>query len=135
MALIIGVTCPALVDDSGYNLSGRFMGNIKIWGIVTVILFVGVIGVFAFRHSEMMGAKKPHSVNLHWEASANAASYNIYRRTETTEFAKIGNSNTSSYVDQPVPSGAIFYYGVTTVSAGGEESKISNVIRVEVPKD
>jgi hypothetical protein len=38
-------------------------------------------------------------------------------------------------VDAPVPSGAVFYYGVTTVAAGGEESKISNIIRVEVPKD
>lgn len=110
------------------------MGNIKIWGIATVVLFVGVIGVFAFRHSEMMGEKKPHSVTLHWEASPNATAYNIYRRIETADFAKIGSSQTPTYVDTPVPSGAIFYYGVTTV-AGGAESKISNVIRVEVPKD
>jgi fibronectin type 3 domain-containing protein len=110
------------------------MGTAKAWGIVTVVLFMGVMGVFAYRHNEMVG-KKPHSVNLHWEVSPNAASYNIYRRTETTEFAKIGSSNTASYVDQPVPSGAIFYYGVTTVGAGGNESTISNVIRVEVPKD
>ena len=110
------------------------MGTQKTWGIVTVVLMVGVIGVFAFRHDEMAG-KKPHSVNLHWQASPNAASYNIYRRTETTEFAKIGNSKTASYVDSPVPSGAIFYYGVTTVSASGEESKISNIVRAEVPKD
>jgi fibronectin type 3 domain-containing protein len=110
------------------------MGTPKGWGIATIVLLAAVIGVFAYRHSEMVGTK-PHSVSLHWQASANAASYNIYRRTETTEFAKIGSSNTSSYVDTPVPSGAVFYYGVTTVSAGGEESKISNVIRVEVPTD
>jgi len=110
------------------------MGTPKGWAIATVVLAVAVIGVFAYRHSEMTG-KKPHSVSLHWEASANAVSYNIYRRTETTEFAKIGSSNTPSYVDAPVPSGAVFYYGVTTVAAGGEESKISNIIRVEVPKD
>jgi fibronectin type 3 domain-containing protein len=109
------------------------MGTPKTWGMITVVLLVGVIAVFAFRHSEMLG-KKPHSVNLHWEASPNATAYNIYRRTETTEFAKIGSSQTPSYVDSPVPSGAIFYYGVTTV-AGGQESKISNVIRVEIPKD
>lgn len=110
------------------------MGTPKGWGIATIVLLAAVIGVFAYRHSEMVG-KKPHSVSLRWEASANAASYNIYRRTETTEFAKIGSSNTSSYVDTPVPGGAVFYYGVTTVSAGGEESKISNLIRVEVPND
>jgi fibronectin type 3 domain-containing protein len=110
------------------------MGTTKIWGIITVVLLVGVIGVFAYRHNEMVGTK-PHSVNLRWEASPNAASYNIYRRTETTEFAKIGSSSTASYVDQPVPSGAIFYYGVTTVSAGGSESTISNIVKVQVPKD
>jgi len=110
------------------------MGTPKTWGIVTVVLLVGVIGVFAFRHNEMVG-KKPHSVNLRWEATANAASYNIYRRTETTEFAKIGSSKTATYVDSPVPGGAVFYYGVTTVGPAGEESKISDIIRVEVPKD
>ena len=134
MALIIEVTRRPPIDDSGYNLRGHFMGSAKIWGIVTIILAAGVIGVFTFRHDEMFG-KKPHSVNLHWEASPNAASYNIYRRTETTEFAKIGSSNTASYVDSPVPSGAVFYYGVTTVGADGEESKISNIVRAEVPKD
>jgi fibronectin type 3 domain-containing protein len=105
----------------------------KIWVMVTVVLLVGVIGVFAFRHSEMLG-KKPHSVSLHWAASPNATAYNIYRRTESTEFAKIGSSQTPSYVDSPVPNGAIFYYGVTTV-AGSQESKISSIIRVEIPKD
>ena len=76
------------------------MGTPKTWAIVAVILLVGVIGVFAFRHSEMLG-KKPHSVNLHWEASPNATSYNIYRRTENTEFAKIGSSQTPSLCGQP----------------------------------
>ena len=109
------------------------MGTQKAWGIVAAVLLIGVIGVFAFHHPEMFG-KKPHSVTLHWDASPNATSYNIYRRTETTEFAKIGSSQTPTYVDSPVPSGAIFYYGVTTISAG-QESKISNVVRIEVPKD
>jgi len=71
---------------------------------------------------------------LNWQASPNATSYNVYRRTEEGAFEKIGSSKTASYVDSPVPSGAIFYYGVTTVE-GSQESKISNVIRVEVPKD
>jgi len=122
-----------VINDSGYNLTGDSMGTLKIWGIVAAILFVGVIGVFAFRHTEMF-SKKPHSVNLHWQASPNATSYNIYRRTEEGSFAKIGSSLTATYVDSPVPSGAIFYYGVTTVE-GQQESKISNVVRVEVPKD
>src|SRR3954463_14090228 len=109
------------------------MGTIKIWGVVAVVLFVGVIGIFAYRHTEMFG-DKPHSVTLHWDASPNATSYNIYRRTETTEFAKIGSSQTPMFVDSPVPGGSIFYYGVTTV-AGRQESKISTVTRAEIPKD
>ena len=103
--------------------------------MVSVLLFAGVIGVFAFRHSEMMGAKKPHSVTLHWDASANAASYNVYRRSETSEFAKIGSAQTPTYVDKSVPNGAVLYYGVTTVARDGQESKISTIVRVEIPKD
>ncbi len=109
------------------------MGKSKTWGMVAAVVFLAVVAVFAFRHSEMLG-KKPHSVTLHWDASPKATSYNIYRRTEDGAFAKIGSSQTASYVDTPVPSGAIFFYGVTTLE-GQQESKISNVIRVEVPKD
>jgi len=134
MPLIIGVPLGPVIDDSGYNLLGTFMGTLKGWGFVTVVLLLGVMGVFAYRHTEMV-EKKPHSVTLHWDASANAASYNVYRRTETSEFAKIGNAQTASYVDSNVPNGAVLYYGVTTVAANGKESKISTIIRVEIPKD
>jgi fibronectin type 3 domain-containing protein len=109
------------------------MGSQKTWGLVTAVLILGVIGIFAFRHTEMFG-KKPHAVNLHWQASPNATSYNIYRRTEEGAFEKIGSSQIPSYVDSPVPAGIIFYYGVTTVE-GNQESKISDLVRVEVPKD
>ncbi len=109
------------------------MGTSKTWGLVAVVALLAAIGVFAFRYPEIFG-KKPHSVALHWNASPGASSYNIYRHAEGGEFAKIGSSQTASYVDRPVPSGAIFYYGVTTVE-GPQESKISNIIRVEVPRD
>jgi fibronectin type 3 domain-containing protein len=106
----------------------RILKGLAIVLVVAVCAFM----VFAFRHAET--AKKPHSVNLHWEAASNATSYNIYRRTESGSFEKIGSSATATYVDAPVASGAVFYYGVTTVQ-GDAESKISHVIRVEVPKD
>jgi fibronectin type 3 domain-containing protein len=106
----------------------------RILKILAVVSVAGVCAlmVYAYRHAET--AKKPHSVNLHWQPSPGAASYNIYRRTEDGTFQKIGSSKTATYVDTPVPSGAVFYYGVTTVE-GNQESKISNIIRVEIPKD
>ena len=106
----------------------RILKGLAVVLVVAVCAFM----VFAFRHAETV--KKPHSVNLHWQASPNATSYNIYRRNENTEFQKIGSSTTATYVDAPVPSGAVLYYGVTTLQ-GTVESKISDVIRVEVPKD
>ncbi len=109
------------------------MGTAKTWGVVAVVVLLAAIGVFAFRYSEIAG-KKPHTVTLHWDASSQATSYNVYRRTEGGKFEKIGSSPTPSYEDTPVPAGSIFYYGVTTVQ-GGQESEISKVIRVEVPKD
>jgi len=106
----------------------RILKGLAILLVIAVCAFM----VFAFRHAET--AKKPHSVDLNWQASPNATSYNIYRHPEGGSFEKIGSSTTPKYVDAPVPSGAVFYYGVTTVR-GDEESQISNVIRVEVPKD
>jgi fibronectin type 3 domain-containing protein len=110
------------------------MGSTKVWALITVVMLAAVIGVFAFRHSEMAGQKKEHSVTLHWDPAPQVTVYHVYRRTEKEEFKKIGSSQTPTYVDKPVPSGAVFYYGVTTV-IGTQESKISNVIRVEVPND
>jgi fibronectin type 3 domain-containing protein len=107
------------------------MRPLKILAIVLVVALCAFM-IFAFRHAET--TNRPHSVNLHWQASPGATSYNIYRRTEGTEFQKIGSATTVTYVDTPVPSGAVFYYGVTSVQ-DNEESKISNVIKVEVPQD
>jgi hypothetical protein len=112
---------------------GAPMGTSKTWGLVAVVVLLTAIGVFAFRYSEIVG-KKPHSVTLHWDASPRATSYNVYRRTEDGAFAKIGSSQTASYVDSPVAAGTVYYYGVTTLQ-DQKESEISNVIRVEVPKD
>jgi fibronectin type 3 domain-containing protein len=109
------------------------MGSSKTWGLIAGLMLFAVIGVFAFRHSEMAGQKE-HSVTLHWNATPSATSYNIYRRAGKEEFARIGSSPTSTYVDKPVPSGAVFDYGVTTL-VGAQESKISNVIHVQIPKD
>ena len=96
--------------------------------------FVLVIAVSAYRFAQQSEPKKPHSVTLTWDAMPGADSYNLYRRTESSDFKKIGSAQTNKYVDTPVPSAAVLIYGVTTVSKE-KESTISKEIRVEVPKD
>jgi fibronectin type 3 domain-containing protein len=85
------------------------------------------------RHKEA-ASQHPHSVTLHWRQSPAADSYNIYRRTEDSSFTKIGTAATPTYVDAPVPAGEVLFYAVTTVQ-GKDESRFSDVIRVEVPSN
>jgi hypothetical protein len=132
MSTIIGARRAPAIDNPGYNWVGISMRTSKGLAILALAL-LALLGIFAFRYPEVLG-QKPHAVTLHWQPSPHATSYNIYRRTEDGSFSKIGSAQTPTYVDTPVPGGMVFYYGVTSLE-GQQESKISTVIRVEVPKD
>jgi fibronectin type 3 domain-containing protein len=101
-----------------------------------VLLLVVVVGVVLFGYIRARQAPtdaRVHSVTLHWMASPGATSYNIYRSTASGgRYTKIGQSWTPTYVDTPVPSGAVFYYVVTSVRAG-IESTYSQEIKASVP--
>ena len=56
------------------------------------------------------------------------AGYNIYRRTSTTNYAKLNTSgayNNTQYFDNTVQNGAGYYYAITTVDTSGNESGLS----------
>ncbi|WP_068775255.1 fibronectin type III domain-containing protein [Paenibacillus sp. FJAT-26967] len=60
-------------------------------------------------------------VNLAWNASANAVSYNVKRSTTAGgPYATIGTAAASAYTDTNVVNGTTYYYVVTAVNASGE---------------
>lgn len=79
------------------------------------------------------------SVSLSWTGSTSAGlvGYNVYRGTELGAYSRLTASPVSetSYTDSTVRSGAdiTYYYVVTAVKSGGEESIDSAPAKVNVP--
>jgi hypothetical protein len=75
--------------------------------------------VTAFRVS----APTQNSITLTWDAVSDAARYNIYRaNTQTGTPGLIGNSSSTTFVDNQVPSGGSFWYTIAAVNADARES-------------
>jgi fibronectin type 3 domain-containing protein len=105
----------------------------KISRTTWIVVAVLAAGVAAFTYSQVKKSRAVHSVHLHWKATPGATSYNVYRSSMMGHrYTKIGSSSTPSYVDSPVPSGAVLYYVVTSVH-DGKESGFSQEIKAKVP--
>lgn len=77
------------------------------------------------------------SVALAWDASASTvAGYNVYRTTISgSAYVKVNSLLLSgmTYSDPGVKSGTTYYYVVTAVDSGGDESTYSNQVSAAIP--
>ena len=79
-----------------------------------------------------------HTVRLTWAASSTpgVTGYNVYRSaTSEGGFTVINTSplTGTSFVDSNVTAGQTYYYKLTAIGAGGEESGFSNAASVTIP--
>jgi hypothetical protein len=81
-------------------------------------------------------AQSQHTVDLTWNASADAVGYNVYRGTASggpyTMINTALDSNTA-YTDATVVSGTTYYYVATAVNSSSEESGYSNQATAVIP--
>jgi len=74
--------------------------------------------VSAFRVS----VPSQNSITLTWDSVSDAAKYNIYRaNAQNGTPGKVGESNTTTFTDNQVPSGGSFWYTIVAVNADGRE--------------
>jgi fibronectin type 3 domain-containing protein len=75
-----------------------------------------------------------HSANLTWNASTDAAGYNVLRGAATGgPYTLLGNTSLLAYIDTAVQSGVSFYYVVRAVDSTGTESANSLEVKAVIP--
>jgi len=80
-------------------------------------------------------APPQHWVDLSWDTSSGAVSYNAYRKLPTdANYTQItSGDSTTSYRDNNVAAGTTYDYVVTAVDSSNNESSFSNMAVVTVP--
>ena len=81
-------------------------------------------------------ASAQHSVDLTWNASTNAVGYNIYRGSTSGGPYTIVNTSldaSTAFTDNNVTAGQTYYYVVTAVDGGSNESGYSNQTLAVIP--
>ena len=77
-----------------------------------------------------------HTVDLTWDASANAVGYNLYRGTVSGgPYTMINGAldGSTAYTDNTVVSGTTYYYVATAVDSNSNESGYSNQAQAVIP--
>ena len=119
-------------DDSPRSFSG-YSGTVylKVEGYDS-----SSSGTYAVKYSQSAGLSAPaglyvtnttaNSVSLNWNNVSGASSYRIYRSAGSDgSYSQTGTSYSTSYTDSGLSSGT-YYYKVSAVDSGGNESPLSS---------
>ena len=103
----------------------------RMWVTLTLFVLTGALAC----HS-----KTPHSVTITWQeatppAGSSVVGYNVYRRLQgESQYKKVaGPVAHPPYEDHDVLSGKTYIYSVTAVDTSGRESRMSEIVRAEIP--
>ena len=76
-------------------------------------------------------------VEIFWQDNSDAdiAGYRVYVKTETmTRFQFLGSTSYNYFLDNGIPNGKTYYYGITAYDVNGNESDLSYDIGVATPR-
>jgi hypothetical protein len=133
---------------SGFELkprprSGARSGPRRAIGLLSVLLCMALASLFSSCQGDGSVNSLPsvhsHSVVLTWDASTSTdvVGYNVYRSSVSGgPYALLSASipaGTLTYTDTTVQAGRTYYYVVTAVDSGGNESAYSNEASALVP--
>jgi hypothetical protein len=119
-------THAAISHLSDINFSGNsFTANVPM---ESVTIFVVKPATVPLAPADVAAVAGNGQVNLTWNASSGATSYNIYRATTSgAEVLVASGVKGTSFIDTNVSNGTTYYYKVAAVNGAGVSSKSSEV--------
>ena len=93
------------VDESGNVVTEHGSGRVINFGIPT---------------TPVVATAKSSGVRLDWQPVCQAAKYNVYRKTKSTDWTKLGSTSGLAYTDKSAESGKTYFYTVVAVNAAGK---------------
>jgi Abnormal spindle-like microcephaly-assoc'd, ASPM-SPD-2-Hydin len=136
---VVGLNLPATIPaGQSIQVSVKFTPNASGTASSKVGFFSNATDSPAVENVTGTGvAKSAHYVSLSWDpGDAKAVGYNIFRGTaKSGPFQAINTAlhASTTYIDNTVVSGHIYYYATTEVNAQGHQSGYSNVVRAVIP--
>ena len=115
-----------LVTEYTPKTAGSYSGSITITSNAsTITIPITATGA----------ASSGHLVDLTWGTASGASGYNVYRSTTNgSGYSKlVADVSSTTYTDQNVVAGVEYYYVVTSLSSGGQESPYSNQTSALIP--
>lgn len=90
--------------------------------LLTLGLVISLIVVASAENPKLIGAFfVKGKVGLNWQTASGISEYNIYRKSATEEYQKIGTSDKNHYFDTELSPGSIYTYKISAVDASGNE--------------
>jgi fibronectin type 3 domain-containing protein len=131
-AFAAGITTTAYTDSSALTAGITYYYKVTAVNTEGASAFSNELGVLlspATPTGLSATAVAGPAVDLAWNASAGATSYNVYRGTVPGVETLLTSTSGPSYVDAGAVSGTTYYYKVTAVNAGGASAR-SNEVQV-----
>ena len=75
---------------------------------------------FVVSPTDVYASSKASGVKLEWSAVFKASKYQVYRKTKSTEWAKVGATSGLSYTDKSAESGKTYFYSVIALDTSGK---------------
>jgi len=101
------------------------MAHIKNFLRKLPIFFLCYILLFGF----ILHAQTKHTATLTWIPATGDVTFNVYRSTVSgSGYVKIGNTTNPTFIDTTGVGGTQYFYVVTGVDTGGDESANSSEV-------
>lgn len=112
--------------------AGRYPEDVKMMAPTKYCDMHSSSGANSVNPSNLTTTLTGNGIRLRWNASNEATGFNVYRKTDDTEFTLLNSTpiNVKEFLDVTVLKDVEYTYYVTAITSDGSETRGSNTIKV-----